>query len=64
MKLPRRKFITSGLLLTGCAVAANAFWIEKYFIETNEFFIGTATKNTNNIRVVQISDLHLQSLSP
>lgn len=63
MPITRRKFITTGLIAaTGLAVA-DAFWIEKFFIETNEFYLGTATKETANLKLVQVSDLHLQKVS-
>ncbi|MEJ2903650.1 metallophosphoesterase [Pedobacter panaciterrae] len=63
MKLTRRKFIRAGLLATFGTILADMFWIEKFFIETNEFYIGKATKETTHIKVVQISDLHLQSVN-
>lgn len=63
MQISRRKFIKAGVLVTTGVVLADAFWVEKFFIEVNEFFIGSATKNTANIKVVQISDLHIQSVN-
>ena len=63
MKITRRKFIKSGVLIAAGLVAADAFWIEKFFIETKDFYIGPATKNTSNIKVVQLSDLHLRSVN-
>ena len=63
MPITRRKFIKTGLLITTGVVLADAFWVEKFFIETNEFYLGSATKDTTNIKVVQISDLHLQSVN-
>lgn len=63
MPLSRRKLIKSGLfLLTGVALA-DVFWMEQSFIETNEFYIGSATKHSANIKVVQISDLHIHSIN-
>ncbi|RZK42425.1 MAG: metallophosphoesterase [Pedobacter sp.] len=63
MQFSRRKFIASGMLaLTGLSLA-NAFWFEKTFVEINEFFIGQATKEKDNIKVLQVSDIHLQSVS-
>lgn len=62
MPITRRKFIETGLVITTGVVLSDAFWIEK-FIETNEFYLGSATKDTTNIKVVQISDLHLQSIN-
>jgi predicted MPP superfamily phosphohydrolase len=63
MKVTRRKFIRTGLFVALGAVLVDMFWFEKFFIETNEFYIGNATKETTNIKVVQISDLHLQSIN-
>ena len=63
MPMPELKFIKSGLLITTGAILANAFWTEKYLIETNKFYLGSATKDTKNITIVQISDLHLRSIS-
>jgi len=63
MPITRRRFIRTGLLgLTG-VVFLDAFWVEKFFIETKEFYLGSATKESLNIKVVQISDLHLHSIS-
>jgi len=63
MTITRRKLIIIGLLLLTGAVLADALWVEKSFIETNEFYMGSATKDTKNLKVVQISDLHLQSVN-
>lgn len=63
MQITRRKFIRNGFLITAGALFTDSFWIERYFIETNEFYIGTATKNTHNLKVVQISDLHLHAIT-
>lgn len=63
MPISRRKFIQSGILLTGGVTLLDTFWIEKYFIDYNEFYIGSATRETTTIRVVQLSDLHLQSIN-
>jgi len=63
MSITRRKLIKSGLLIITGVVLADAFWIEKSFIETKEFYIGSATKDSANIKVVQISDLHLHSVN-
>jgi len=63
MPLNRRKFIKYSLL-SGFGIAAiDAFWFEKYFIETNEFYIQSANSKTNNIKIIQVSDLHLRQLS-
>lgn len=44
------------------AFAVDAFWLEKFFIETNEFFLGGANKKTANLKVIQIADLHLKKI--
>ncbi|MGI4874006.1 MAG: metallophosphoesterase [Janthinobacterium lividum] len=56
-------FIRTGLAATIGAALLDSVWFERYFIELNEFHIGTATPHTANIRIVQISDLHLTSLT-
>ena len=63
MPITRRQFIKTGLLSTTGVVLADAFWMEKFFIESNEFYLGSATKDSLNIKVVQISDLHLHSIN-
>lgn len=55
--------IQSGILLAGAAALTDALWIEKYFIEVNEFYIGSASSKTNNIKIVQLSDLHLHAIN-
>ncbi|MEJ7693663.1 metallophosphoesterase [Daejeonella sp.] len=61
-KVTRRKFIVGGLGLITSLIALDAFWYEKFFIEMNEFYLGNATASTKNIKLLQISDLHLQSV--
>ncbi len=63
MKFSRRNFIHSGIALAGASVLTDALWIEKRFIEFNEFFIGSVTPETNNLKIVQLSDLHLHSIN-
>lgn len=63
MKLSRRKFIKGGILVALGALIADLFWFEKFFIETKEFYWAKATKETQNIKVVQLSDLHLQAVN-
>jgi predicted MPP superfamily phosphohydrolase len=59
----RRSFIKYGLAVTTGVVAADAFWAEKYFFEVNDFYLRGANAQTPNIRLVQLSDLHLQSIN-
>ncbi len=63
MKFSRRNFIHSGIALAGAAVLTDALWIEKRCIEFNEFYIGSATLETKNLKIVQLSDLHLHSIN-
>lgn len=64
MAISRRKFIKSGVIVTGVALFLDAFWIEHNFIQTNEFFLNNATEGANNnIKIVQISDIHIQILN-
>jgi uncharacterized protein len=61
--MTRRNLIKAGLLVTTGALLTDTFWVERFFIETNEFYIGPAKRDTANIKIVQISDLHLHSIS-
>ena len=61
-KVSRRKFIIDLFTLTTIALVADAVWLEKFFIETNEFYLGDANSSTNNLKAIQISDLHLKSI--
>lgn len=63
MKLTRRQFIYTGLAASAALVLTDAFWIEKFFIEHKEHYWQAATADTDNIKVVQITDLHLQKLN-
>ncbi|MFA6947274.1 MAG: metallophosphoesterase, partial [Pedobacter sp.] len=63
-KISRRKFIWAGVGIITSATAIDSFWYEKVFIEFNEFYIGKATSKTENIKILQISDLHLRSIRP
>ncbi|HEY9046921.1 MAG TPA: metallophosphoesterase [Ohtaekwangia sp.] len=58
----RRKFIRYGISLLAGITFIDAIWLEKLFIETNEFHLGDATRNTPPIRIAQISDLHLHTI--
>lgn len=63
MKLTRRKFIIGGIWATLGALLADAFWFERFFIETNEYFLKGVNSTTDNIKILQISDLHLREIS-
>jgi predicted MPP superfamily phosphohydrolase len=63
MRITRRRFIATVLGLIPAAIFLDSLWFEKFFIEINEFFLGNASEKTNNIKLLQISDLHLQEVS-
>ncbi len=63
MKISRKKFIVSGFSLIAGGVLLNSIWIEKAFIRQKEYFLDGATKQTDNIKVIQISDLHLNHIN-
>lgn len=63
MTSTRRKFIKSGLLAGVGFILLDSLWLEKHFIETNDFCVGKATDDNFDLKVIQISDLHLQSLN-
>lgn len=61
-KISRRKFIWGGIGLIISATALDAFWYEKVFIELNEFYLVNAGPNSKNLKVLQISDIHLHRI--
>ncbi len=61
-KVSRRKFVIDLFTLTTIALITDALWLEKFFIETNEFFLGDAEDDSKNLKVVQVADLHLQKI--
>lgn len=63
MPISRRTFLKRTFLLLTGFFAAKAFWFEQFFIETNTFFLRGAQKGGRNLTIVQISDLHLQSVN-
>jgi len=63
MNWTRRKFVKAGLGALVTFSFIDSFWIEKFFLEKNEFFLGSAHKTKLDIKVVQLSDLHIQSVT-
>ena len=63
MTMSLKKILGVGALLTTGILLANAFWIERYFIRVKEYRINSAKKNVWDIKVVQLSDLHLRSIN-
>ena len=62
MPISRRKFLLSSAAIAGAAFITDAWWFEKYFIETKEFFLGKANKESETIKFLQFSDLHLKQI--
>jgi predicted MPP superfamily phosphohydrolase len=63
MNWTRRKFVKAGLWTLAAFGLTDSFWVEKFFIETNEFFLGSSDKTKSAIKVIQLSDLHIQSVN-
>lgn len=63
MRITRRKFIISSLLASVGVAIIDAFWLEKFFIETNKIYLYDTSPGDEHIKIVQISDLHLQSVN-
>lgn len=61
-KISRRKFVIDAFTLLSATFVLDACWLEQFFIETNEFYLGDANKKSRNLKVIQISDLHLKSI--
>jgi len=63
MNISRRQFL-AGMVFSGAGfVSTDSLFFEKYFVETNEFDIGTPSSSSAAIRMLQISDLHLKKLT-
>lgn len=63
VKFNRRRFLEYSLYTAGAALLVDAFWAEQYFIEIQEHNVKSATKDNHDIKIIQISDLHIKSLS-
>ena len=59
-KINRRKFIKKGILASAGLLLLDMFWFEKYIIDWNTFDLTKGEEQ--KIRLVQISDLHLNTL--
>lgn len=59
-KVTRRKFIRRGILAAIGLVLLDSLWFERYFIDWN--FFNLAKDQDKKIKIIQISDLHLDSL--
>jgi len=63
MSISRRKFLLGGFIVTAGAILADAFWGEQFFIEQKRIYLDTDPLLDNHLKILQISDLHLQSVS-
>lgn len=63
MIFTRRQFIKTGVFVTPALLLLDSLWIEKFFIEVNEYHLKGSSENGANIKLIQISDLHLQSIN-
>jgi len=63
MEKSRRKFIEYGLYLAGAAVLADALWAEQFFIAIKEFNFKNATPKNHQLKILQLSDLHLKKVN-
>lgn len=63
MSLTRRSFIKKSVLSGIGLVMIDSLWGETFLFETNEFYIGNATKALTKLKIIQLSDLHLKSLN-
>lgn len=63
MSISRRKFLLGGFIAAVGAILADAFWGEQFFIEQKKIYLDTDPFQDNHLKILQISDLHLQSVS-
>ncbi len=59
----RRKFLRSAFFIITGGIFTDAFWFENFFIETKNFYWGNTARDTPNLKLVQVSDLHLQKIN-
>jgi predicted MPP superfamily phosphohydrolase len=58
----RRRFIKTGIVAALAAIPFDALWFEKFMVETKEFYLRSSTEETDNIRIMQVSDLHMHAM--
>jgi len=63
MAKSRRKFIKYGVYLAGAAVLVDSFWAEQFFIEIRAFNFKKATPKNHQLKILQLSDLHLKKVN-
>jgi hypothetical protein len=59
----RRRFIRNSLLLTTGFLLTDSFWVERFFVRINKYFVPTPGSNVQDLLLLQVSDLHLTSLN-
>ncbi len=63
MSISRRKFLLGGFIVTAGALLLDAFWGEHFFIEKKLVYLDTDPFSDQHLKILQISDLHLQSVN-
>jgi uncharacterized protein len=61
-KISRRQFVIDIFTLTSAVFVLDAFFLEKYFIETNEFYLGGVDSDSSKLKLIQVSDLHIRAI--
>lgn len=51
------------ILSVGDDVWLNVLWFEQYFFDTNEYLLGKATSDNYDLKVIQVSDLHIRHIN-
>jgi predicted MPP superfamily phosphohydrolase len=51
------------ILSIGDFIWLNILWFEEYFFDTNEYLLGKATSDNYDLKVIQVSDLHIRHLN-
>ena len=63
MSISRRKFLLGGFVVTAGALLLDAFWGEQFFIEQKQVYLDTDPFADQHFKLLQLSDLHLQSVN-
>ncbi|MBX7227479.1 MAG: metallophosphoesterase [Chitinophagales bacterium] len=61
--ISRKKFLKSILYIVPAIVLSDALLVERFFFETNEYYLKNSSKEKCAIKIVQISDLHIHQLN-
>ncbi len=60
--MKRRTFILSGSAALLGSIGLDGFWLERFYFEVNEFFIGSNNQDRKVIKILQVSDLHMRTM--